>query len=394
LNVEMVFPLDLAHRPWRHRLGTAAIFFANGVGIGGWAAVIPKIKAMLLLSDAELALAFFAMAAGAIMFMPLAGILAPFLGGTGRALRYTSVGFGISLCLPGFASNLPVLVALTFVLGASHGMMEVPMNTHATIVERGWGVAIMSSFHAAWSCGGLAGAALGGLLIHVGTSTSLLLAAVGAFVLLVVLIAARETGIGEQMRRTGVHFIWPERRLLGLCLIALLGLLAEGAMADWSAVYLTSVIGLTPVSAVTGYVVYAFAMLVGRGSGDLIVRSQGRPQVIMLGAALAAAGICLAVATTLPVVALCGFGLIGLGLSNMVPAVFSTSAAISSSPALGISATATVGYGGFLLGPAVIGAIASLTGLRSSFLLLIVAMLAIIPLAAGYRKSKGENSLV
>jgi fucose permease len=156
-------PLSVAASPpWRARLATTALFFANGFGIGGWAAAIPLIKSKLALSDAQLSVALFAMAAGAILLMPSAGLLANRFGGAGRTLRGGAIGFSVSLGLIGLAPNLPLLAGLTFLLGAFSGLMDVRMNAHATLVERRWGAAIMSSFHAAWSCGGLAGASFGG----------------------------------------------------------------------------------------------------------------------------------------------------------------------------------------------------------------------------------------
>src|SRR5271168_2737246 len=104
--------------PWRARLGTSAIFFANGFGIGSWAADLPKVKAMLALSDAQLSLALFAMAAAAILSMPFAGVICGRLGGASAALRYTSVCFGLVLCLPGLPASLAILTGVTFALGA------------------------------------------------------------------------------------------------------------------------------------------------------------------------------------------------------------------------------------------------------------------------------------
>jgi len=163
-------------------------------------------------------------------------------------------------------------------------------------------------------------------------------------------------------------------------------------MTDWSAVYLTSVIGLTPASAASGYAIYASAMLAGRLCGDNSVRALGRAQVMMLSSGLAAVGILVAVITASPIAAIGGFCLVGLGLSNMIPAVFSASGAMGSSAALGISMAATVGYGGFLLGPPAIGAIASYGGLRLAFTLLVIALLAVVPLAALNRAPKARAS--
>jgi MFS family permease len=372
--------------PWRARLGTSAIFFANGFGIGSWAADLPKVKGMLMLSDAQLSVALFAMAAGAILSMPFASVVCSRLGGTSIALRYTSVGFGLVLCLPGITVNLPILTGVTFALGVFNGLMDVPMNAHATVVERNWGAAIMSSFHAAWSCGGLVGASLAGLMIAAGVPTPLLFGIAGAFVLAIVGASGPQLGATETATPAGQSFVWPERQLIALCLVALLGMLMEGAMADWSAVYLTSVIMLPPAVAAGGYAAYAFAMLFGRSFGDYAVRALGRMRIIMLGGTIAAIGTFLAVVAPSPVAAVSGFCLVGLGLSNLVPTVFSASAAMSSSPALGISMAATIGYAGFLLGPPLIGAIAAFAGLRASFALLVITLAAIVPLAAGSRK--------
>jgi hypothetical protein len=372
--------------PWRARLGTSAIFFANGFGIGSWAADLPKVKGMLMLSDAQLSVALFAMAGGAILSMPFASVVCSRLGGTSTALRYTSVCFGLVLCLPGLAANLAILTGVTFALGVFNGLMDVPMNAHATVVERNWGAAIMSSFHAAWSCGGLVGASFAGLMIAAGVPTPLLFGIAGLFVLAIVCASGPQLGATEPTAATAQSFVWPERRLIALCLVALLGMLMEGAMADWSAVYLTSVIKLAPALAAGGYAAYAFAMLFGRFFGDYAVRALGRMRIIMFGGTIAAVGTFLAVVAPSPVAAVSGFCLVGLGLSNLVPTVFSASAAMSSSPALGISMAATIGYAGFLLGPPLIGAIATFAGLRASFTLLIITLAAIVPLAASSRK--------
>jgi MFS family permease len=285
-----------ASPPWRARLATTALFFANGFGIGGWAAAIPLIKSKLALSDAELSVPLFAMAAGAILLMPSAGLLANRFGGAGRTLRRGAIGFGVVLGLVGFAPNLPLLAGLTFLLGAFSGLMDVRMNAHATLVEKRWGAAIMSSFHAAWSGGGLAGAALGGLLMKAGAPAPWLFAVTAVAVLAIVVGSGPHIGDAETATAEGRALVWPQRRLAGLCLVALFGLLMEGAMADWCAVYLTGVVGVAPAVAASGYAAFAAAMLLGRISGDFAVRRLGRTEIIMLGAALAAAGVLLAVA--------------------------------------------------------------------------------------------------
>ncbi len=376
---------------WKLRLSTTAILFANGIGIGSWAAAIPRLKDMLALSSAELSLVLLAMAAGAIMVMPLTSILIPRLGGSGKALSYGSLLFGLAFCLPGFAPSLTVLIVFAFLLGAFNGLMEVSMNTHATVVERHWGQAIMSSFHAAWSCGGLLGASLGGVLIDSGMAVSWQMVVGGGLILAVTRLASPMIGAGETASEKKTAFAWPERKLIGLCVVALFCMLMEGAIADWSAVYLNTVSGLTVAMAASGYALFAFAMLLGRFFGDHVVRKIGRADIILIGGVLAGVGIIVTTTFPSPITAIIGFCLVGLGLSNMIPAIFSAAAAMSSSPALGISMAATVGYAGFLLGPPAIGAVSSFAGMRGGFVVLIATMVIIVPIAALNRRS-GKNA--
>lgn len=195
-----------AGRPWPARVATFAIFYANGFGIGAWAGVIPQIKAMLMLNEAQLSLALLAMAAGAIVTMPLAGLLTPRFGGTGRTVRGAAAVFGLALLLPGWVPGLPLLILAALFIGIGNGLMEVPMNAHASVVERDWGRPIMSSFHAGWSFGGLSGSATMGLLIGAGLPTPMLLVAAGLFVLVAGAIAGIWLGPGEVPEAGGPAF--------------------------------------------------------------------------------------------------------------------------------------------------------------------------------------------
>ena len=367
--------------PWPDRAATIALFLINGIGTGAWASAIAPVQARLALSPAALSLALLAMAGGAVVTMPLSGVLAAKLGGSGRAATIAAVFYALAIVGPGLAPNLPVLVIATFVFGCFNGLMDVAMNAHATVIERRWSGAILSSFHAAWSCGGIVGASLGGAMLHAGFDAPGLLVCVSGLALISVGGAARWLGPGEVAAVSGPAYRLPDARLLGFAFIALLGMMAEGAMIDWSALYLTLIAHAPADFAAGGYGVFAGSMLAGRLVGDAAVRALGRPRVILFGAALAMAGVLIAIVWPAPDVILVGYALMGVGLSNMVPAVFSQSAAEASSPAVGIAMAATVGYAGLLLGPVVIGAAASLASLRVGFLLLTLALAAIMPVA-------------
>ena len=152
-----------APHPMKERIATIGVFLANGLGIGAWAVEVPRIKESLALSDTSLGIALFAFALGAIVAMPLAGQLAPRFG-SGRVTALLGVIFIILLPTPALATNFPLLCLALLVLGASNGALDVSMNGHASTIEAKWQAPIMSSFHAAWSAGGLLGAASGAML--------------------------------------------------------------------------------------------------------------------------------------------------------------------------------------------------------------------------------------
>jgi MFS family permease len=347
------------------RWSTFALFLANGFGFGAWATAIAPLKAMLSLSAASLSLALLAMAIGGVLAMQPASRIIERLGGTGRTTRLAGFAFALVLALPLLSPSLPVLIVCCALLGASNGILDVAMNAHAAGVERSWGSAIMSSFHAGWSLGGLIGTGFGALLLTLGVPSHALMLPVAALVLTVVTVATPYLGIGEHHRaETGPIFRLPERSLLGLAVILTLCFMIEGAMADWSGIYLTT-IGETPARAATGFGAFSALMVLGRLFGDAIVHRFGRVLVVTVGSSLAAAGLILATTAPYFFVVVAGFALVGAGMSNVVPCVFSAAALRASSPAAGISEVATAAFGGFLSGPPLIGAIAAQWGMRA-----------------------------
>jgi MFS family permease len=369
---------------WPDRLATAGVFLGNGLGIGAWAAAIPVLQQRLALSNGALSLALLAFAVGAVVAMPVAGLLAPRLG-TARASRWAGAAFAMSLLAPAMATSLPALAAAAFVVGACNGLLDVAMNAHAAGIERRWGAAIMSSFHAAFSLGGLAGTALGGLCVALSGGSALVPTAVLALATTAAACVALREDTAPHTGASGLAL--PGRAVLPLCAAALLCMLCEGAMADWSGVYLATTTGVGAGAAASGYAAFSAAMLAGRFAGDAAVRRLGRPRVVALGGALAAAGLALAVGWPAPVPAGIGFALVGLGLSNVVPAVFSAAARLAATPAAGMAMAATAGYAGFLVGPVLIGATAEAVGLRVAIGLLAACAAAVALLGGALRRA-------
>ncbi|WP_145142634.1 MFS transporter [Roseomonas gilardii] len=369
-------------RDARPRLATTLAFFANGFGYGAWAGNIPSIKLGLGLSDAALGLALLGMAIGAILAMPLTGQVSA-RWGSDRLTVASGLLFALVLALVPQAGGLATLVLGLVLLGAGNGVMDVSMNTHATVVESGWGAAIMSSFHAAFSLGGLAGAGMAGLLLAAGHAAPLNLAVSGALVAACVLLAtpwlrARQSHAPVAAEEGGHGLALPNRATFGLGLIALLALVTEGAVGDWSALYLAVEAAAPAGVAALGFAGFSLAMTAGRLGGDAVVRRLGGASVLRLGALISAAGFVLMLAVPRPEVAIAGLVLVGLGLSNVFPVLFSAAGRIPGvSPGMGVAMVATMGYGGLLGGPPLLGFLAQLSGLRLALCLLVLTCLAI-----------------
>lgn len=366
------------------------MFLANGFGFGAWTTTIAPLKSMLALSAAQLSLALLAMSIGGLLAMQPASFLIQKIGGTGKATRAASFLWAAVLALPLLAPNLVVLAGACALVGGAICLMDVAMNAHASKVEADWGSAIMSSFHAGFSLGGLLGTAFGAAMLALQVPTQFLLLPAAAGVLLISLTATPHLGPGDTAKHdTGPIFRLPERRIALLAAVLSLCFLAEGAMADWSGIYLTG-LGETPARAAAGYAAFSATMVLGRLIGDIVVQRFGRSLVIGGGSVFAAAGLILATAIPNFYVVVSGFALVGAGLSNVVPCVFSTAAARASSPAAGIAEVSTAGFGGFMSGPPLIGAVAARHGMRAG--IGVIALAATTAALLALRLKSGENA--
>jgi MFS family permease len=353
------------------RAAASALFFGNGFGIGTWAAQLPRFKVALGLSDGQLSLGLLAFSLGAVALMPVIGWAVAVVGSRTMTL-IAAFSFAAALLLPGFAPSLGFFVVASLVAGACNGTMDIAMNTNATVVEKAWGSAIMSSFHAFFSLGGLAGAAVSGLLISldVGIAPTLLLSCSGMGLLF--LLAAFWTMGEKDMTTEGHGFAWPRGAVILLAVLAMFCFIVEGAIVDWSAIYLQTVAGASLEAAVTGFAAFSLAMTICRFMGDFVVRHLGRVRTIQLGGLLSAFGLALAMLLPHPVPASIGFALVGVGLANTVPVLFSTAGQMDGiPPSMGVAMVATLGYGGLLLGPPLIGFGGELLSLRAMLGLLI-----------------------
>jgi predicted MFS family arabinose efflux permease len=369
--------------PWRP---TAAVFFVNGAVFGIWATQIPLAKDRLGLDEAVLGLVLLVLGAGAVTAMAASG-WAIRRWGAGAIVRWSGLAFCTLLPVTAIAPNAGALAVLLFMFGAAGGMMDVSMNAHGAAVERQSARAYMSSFHGMWSVGGLVGAALGSLALSVlsGPLQALLAALVlGALHLLAqpFLIERPETEEGA-----GLASLRPEGVAVVIGVLAGLCFAAEGAILDWSSLYMRSELGAATEMAGAGFAAFSATMAVGRFLGDWIRAHIGATHIVRIGAALGVAGLLLGPATDHPALAVVGFALAGLGLSNIVPVLISAAGA-SRHPETAIATVTTLGYAGLLAAPPLLGLVAHRTSLATAFA--IAAAMCVI-IAAGAVMARRAN---
>lgn len=347
----------------RARLATATLFFANGCGLGSWLPHIPDVKLWHGLSDGVLGLALLAIAGGAVGALPVAGALTARCGSRPTS-RAAALLFCAVLPLPLLVPSFPLLLAALVLLGIGIGALDVSMNAHAVLVEERYGRPIMSSFHGLFSLGGLVGAALAGGAMHAGLPPAPHLAS-AALVLGAAVLAAWPALLPTAPEPAGGPlFVLPRGRLAVLGAVALIAFMAEGAMGDWSAIYIRMDLGASPATAAWGFAAFSLTMALGRFSGDRLVARCGPAGLVVAGALTGALMLAAALLASHPAAALLGFAGMGLGLANVAPIVFSAAGRLPGlAPGIGIAAVSTAGYFGFLAGPPLIGLVAEASGL-------------------------------
>jgi MFS family permease len=380
------------------RLTRAAItltFLVDGLVIGSWAARIPAIKQQAGLSSPQLGVALFAISLGALVAMPLAGWLSDRIGS--RLVSVAALlGSASGLFLSSLAGGLGSLAAALLLFGAGFGSINVAANAQGIALERLYGRPILSSFHAAFSLGGLLGAGLGAVAAAAGIAPR------GHFAAIALVVAASAVAAGTRLlERRGTEprhariVLRLPRTLLLLGAAAFFTMMGEGAAADWSALYLKHSLATTGAVAALAYTFFALAMAASRAVGDRLNTSAGPVALVRGGGLLAAGGLAFALAVGSPVTAIAGFAAMGAGLGVVVPVLFraaGSSTVVSASA--GVAAVSTIGYLGFLAGPPLIGLVAGAVGLRSALVIVVLAalMVALLAGSAGARRAPGGEA--
>ena len=271
-------------------------------------------------------------------------------------------------------ATAPTTLGLTlalFTFGAAGGALDVAMNAHAIVVERTAGRPLMSGFHALFSIGGLVGAAGVSALLAAGASiasAAAIIAVAMALVTLAQLPALLPHDRDASPQVSG--FVLAHGRILLIGLLCALSFLGEGAVLDWSAVFLRFSRGFGEAAGGLGYAAFSVTMGIGRLLGDAMVTRFGAARVLRIGGLTAAAGFGLATTAPWSPAAVGGFALVGAGAANVVPVLFSAAGRVHGvPPSLALAGVTTMGYMGLLAGPALIGFVAQVIGLPGALAL-------------------------
>ena len=346
------------------RWATRAQFLVFG-GLGGlWGVHVPSVKSHHGLDAAALSWVLLALALGAVLCLIQAGRVIAQVGARAAALVSGAV-MAAALAAVLVPGDLATLMAVAAVLGAGIAQFDVAINAEGSELEAISGKKVMSGFHGMFSLGGMAGAGLGALAIRAAVPPSLQLAAAGAAVAAAVAVACAFMLPVRPAGRVAVSgYRLPRGALAVLGGLAAVGLLAEGAIYDWSVLYLQEDVGAAPAVAALGFASFSAAMAATRFAGDALRTHISAPRLLAGSGWLAAAGMALVLWTRQPAVALIGLAVVGIGFANVVPILFMAASRVPGVAAAdGIAAVSSIGYVGMVIGPPLVGGIAHLSSL-------------------------------
>lgn len=352
----------------------AWVFCSLNIIIGTWVLYIPYVKEKLQISDGQLGTAIFCFSLGVLSFLPLVPYMTKKIG----LGRYTIIGIiGFSLCyiFPLLATNYTLLCILLFITGAFCGTTDVAMNALVSQIEKEDKLNFMSASHGFFSLGGAIGALLGSSAMLFYSEPAYHMLSISALVILINLFFAKNyLGIKESGREVPesndqkLYQLKLFKPLLILAFVAFVIMSSEGAIEHWSNLYFIEVVQVEDVQkAGIGFIIFSVMMTIGRFFGDAVSEKIGSVKIIILGCSLAVFGY-LGVLSAKLIISALGFGVLGLGLSVIIPELFRIAGKMDEvSGSKAISFVSGIGFFGFLLGPVVLGYISDNFGLKMSF---------------------------
>lgn len=356
------------HSDRAHRIAVSAFFFLFGFCFASWASRIPAIQQKLDLSETELGLVLFSLPTGLFVSLPISGWLVA-KKGSKAVVCFASICYGCILVTLGIASTKLQLMTALFAFGLAGNMGNISINTQAVGVEALYNRNIMASFHGVWSLAGFGGAALGTLLSGIGIAPVYHFLIVLFIAISILLAASRFLVIHDvKPKEKTPLFALPDKTLLTLGLIAFCSMLCEGAMFDWSGIYFRKVVMPKPSLIGAGYTAFMCTMALSRFVADYFTFRFGFKRIIQASGLIIMSGLVIAVLLPTFYPSIAGFLLVGVGVSSIVPLVYSAAGKSKRlSPGIALASVSTISFFGFLIGPPLIGILAGVSSLRLSF---------------------------
>jgi MFS family permease len=353
----------------RVRLAISLFYFGQGVCFASWASRIPDLKSALQLSDAQLGSVLLALPLGQLLTMPVSGRLTTIFGSR-RILTIAAPIYALALTNLALATTGWQLALFLFLFGVSGNLCNISLNTQGVAGETYYGKPIMTSFHGAWSIGGFSGALIGLLMINLHTSPYVHFCSIAVLAWIHIFINYRYL-IGGQKPKDSEKpklFTKPQGVLFQLGIIGFCSMATEGAMFDWSGVYFKDIVKAPHALIILGYASFMIMMASGRFLGDKVIARYGRKRLLQVSGVIISTGMFISVVFPFIVPATIGFMLVGIGVSGIVPMVYSIAGSNTKvPPGIALAMVSGVSYFGFLMGPPLIGYISALSNLRYSY---------------------------
>lgn len=370
----------------RVRWAVFSFYFMQGLCFSSWASRIPDIKMTLGLNDAAWGTILLMIPLGQITGMMFSGFVVSKVGSK-KILRFTVAGYCLTLIAIGSAESELILLTSLIIFGIFGNFCNIAINTQGVTVESMYSKPIMASFHGGWSLAGLVGGAVGLIMTSSGIPPVFHFSLIALAVIVNTAVnirylqpdirPARATGEEAKTRKR------PESFLFWLGTLAFCGMAAEGAMADWSGLYLKDIVKMPHHLAPLGLTVYMVTMASGRFFVDRFTQQWGRKRVLQGGGTFIFLGLSLAVICPHPFLTLIAFMITGMGTAGIVPTVYSVAGKKTKIPAsIALTFVSSISFLGFLLGPPLIGYLSEATSLRYSYGLIGLAGICIAVLAS------------
>ncbi|MGB3336374.1 MAG: MFS transporter [Devosia sp.] len=375
---------------------TMLVFFLQPIAFGSWLPRIPDVQEALGLGPQGLAIALLGLPCGTLLTLPFAG---PLVGKIGprMAILVGFVLYSIAASLPAFAMNPVTLFIALMLAGSTISFVELGLNVQADAVEKATGSVIMTTSHGFWSVGIMVGSLVGSGLAGFGLEAkwAIMLVAVAVLPVALVVSSALPVFAPEAPRHDNQRSAWslPSWALLGICFFVFGITMTEGAMADWSAIFLRDALGAESGIVGLGYSVFAMMVAAGRFGGDTLKRRFGAVNTARICGTLAVAGAAILFVSPNTLIALFGFAIIGLGVSVGFPLAVTAAASLTDRTAsANVAILSFVALLGFLVGPPVIGFVAEHLDMRLGIACLVPVLLVSLLLTGRLATHKARPS--